>query len=45
MEAELAELKKRLGSAEKDAQMKAEAVNKQKQIVEQAKARAKSLKN
>jgi len=45
LEAELAELKKKLGSAQKDTQMKAEAVNKQKQIVEQAKAKTKALKD
>lgn len=43
LEAELAALKKQLGSAQKETEMKAEAVNKQKQVVEQAKAKTKSL--
>ncbi|MEQ8706184.1 MAG: hypothetical protein RIC19_19790 [Phaeodactylibacter sp.] len=45
MEKELAELKKQLASAKKETEMKADAVSKQKQIVDQAKAKTKSLKN
>jgi hypothetical protein len=45
LEKELTALKKQLGSAQKETEMKAEAVNKQKQVVEQAKAKTKALKN
>ncbi len=45
LEEELAALKKQLAAQEKDTEMKAAAVNKQKQVVDQAKTRIKNLKD